>query len=103
MRNEEQVPVNLDPSAVRTEVEAVKGRAMALVERAQHDLEHAFTELDQLLGAWPEQERIGKLAEEAHTVWRRLAYVRPEVPWELKHAYQEDLAKRLAQPEAGGA
>lgn len=89
-----QEPENIDTSAERLEMEATKRRALALIERAQHNLENAYAELDRLLGAWPEQEIVGKLAEEAHGAWRCIAYGQPKVPWTIKVAYRGELAKR---------
>jgi hypothetical protein len=88
----------LDPAVVRAEAERRVARALELVERAQHTLERACEELSPVIGALPDWQRIGKLADRVHDAWRRLAYEKPTGGYGLDEMGRRELGELPPQP-----
>lgn len=74
-------------------------KALALIEKAQHLLGEASSELSPLIGAVDAWELVGKHYDLIHGLWRSVAYNTPQARLDL----DEDAKRRLRAKLAASA
>lgn len=90
----------LTPAQIRAAATARADRALALIERAQHDLEAACGELSALNGGIPVWTACHKLTDKVHAFWYRVQRFRNGGRYSLDSTNVEALERRVAAAKA---